>query len=197
MNIKSVVIAAVASCTLAAGNLSGQTAESQAAAQKPARWELHVPSGALLPTGGQRDAIKRANISAVQISYVTRPSLAITSTFGWARSRDVAMTDSPKLDVFTYDLGAELRAPRWKKSFTPFVGGGAGGRTYNYRKLEIDATHNLAAYGSVGGELAIKRVAVRVEARDYVAGFKPLNGAGASRTGNDVVVMAGLRLVSR
>lgn len=197
MNIKSVVIAAVASCTLAAGNLSGQTAESQAAAQKPARWELHVPSGALLPTGGQRDAIKRANISAVQISYVTRPSLAITSTFGWARSRDVAMTDSPKLDVFTYDLGAELRAPRWKKSFTPFVGGGAGGRTYNYRKLEIDATHNLAAYGSVGAELAIKRVAVRVEARDYVAGFKPLNGAGASRTGNDVVVMAGLRLVSR
>lgn len=199
MNIKSVVLAAVATCTLAASNLSGQTAEppSQATSRKPARWELLVPSGALMPTGAQRDAIRSANITAVQLSYVARPAVAITSTFGWARSRDVALSDAPKLDVFTYDLGAELRAPRWKKGFTPFVGAGAGGRSYNHRKLDVEATHNLAAYGSVGGDLAIKRIAVRVEARDYVAGFKPLNGAGASRTGNDVVVMAGLRLLPR
>jgi hypothetical protein len=199
MNIQSVILAAVAGCTLAASNLSGQTAEpsQQTTSPKPARWELLVPSGALLPTGAQRDAIKRANITAVQLTYVARPMLAITSTFGWARSRDVAMSGAPRLDVFTYDLGAEIRAPRWKKGFTPFAGAGAGGRSYNHRKLDVEATHNLAAYGSVGGELAIKRVAVRVEARDYVAGFKPLNGAGASRTGNDVVVMAGLRLLSR
>ena len=74
---------------------------------------------------------------------------------------------------------------------------GAGGRSYNYRKLDVDATHNLAAYGSVGGELGIRRVRVRLEARDYVTGFKPLAGEGAARTGNDVVVMAGLRFVSR
>lgn len=197
MNIQSVVLAAVAGFTLAASSLSGQTAEPQAAAQKAAKWELLVPGGALMPTGAQRDAIRSANITAVQLSYVARPAVAITSTFGWARSRDVAMSGAPKLDVFTYDLGAELRAPRWKKGFTPFVGGGAGGRSYNHRKLDVEATHNLAAYGSVGGELGIRRVAIRVEARDYVAGFKPLNGAGASRTGNDVVVMAGLRLLPR
>lgn len=196
MNIQSVVLAAVAASTLAASNLSAQAAEPQAAARK-AKWELLVPAGALMPTGAQRDAIRSANITAVQLSYVVRPTIAITSTFGWARSRDVAMSGAPRLDVFTYDLGAELRAPRWKKGFTPFVGGGAGGRSYNHRKLDVDATHNLAAYGSAGGELAIKRVAIRLEARDYVAGFKPLNGAGASRTGNDVVVMAGLRLLAR
>lgn len=197
MTIRSVVLAAVAASTLSVSNLSGQAADPQPTPEKTARWELHVPSGALLPTGAQRDAIKRANISAVQITYVARPSFALISTFGWARSRDVAMSDAPKLDVFTYDVGAEVRAPRWKKSFTPFVGGGAGGRSYNHRKLDIDATHNLSAYASMGGELGIKRVRVRVEARDYVGGFKPLNGAGDSRTGNDVVVMAGLRIVSR
>ena len=96
---------------------------------------------------------------------------------------------------------AEARAPRWISgngvAFTPFAGAGAGGRSYNYRNLDVDATHNLAAYGSVGGELGVGRVHVRLEARDYVAGFKPLSGGGASRTGNDVVVMAGLRFVAR
>jgi hypothetical protein len=30
-----------------------------------------------------------------------------------------------------------------------------------------------------------------------VSGFKPLAGEGSARTGNDVVVMAGVRFVSR
>ena len=117
--------------------------------------------------------------------------------FGWARSRDVATAGDPKLDVFTYDVGAELRVPSWKKGFAPFAGAGLGGRSYNYRKLDVDATHNVSAYASAGGELGVRRVRVRIEARDYVSGFKPLSGEGAARTGNDVVVMAGLRLVSR
>jgi hypothetical protein len=165
------------------------------------RWELNVPSGTLVPTGDQRDAIKRGNLSAVQITFVAKPMFAITTTGGWARSRDIATVGDPKLDVFTYDVGAELRAPRLMSgkgmTFSGFAGVGGGGRSYNYRKLEVDATHNLSAYGSVGGELGIRRVRVRIEARDYVSEFKPLAGPGESRTGNDVVVMAGLRIVSR
>lgn len=200
MNITSAVTAAALGI-VTASTLSAQTAESSAAPIQPARWELIVPSGGLFPTGVQRDAIKRGNISAVQLMYVARPSLAITSTFGWARSRDIATADAPKLDVFTYDVGAELRGRRLfaekAVTFTPFAGAGAGGRSYNYRKLDVDATHNLAAYGSAGAELGIHRLRVRLEARDYVAGFKPLTGQGAAHTGNDVVLMAGLRLVSR
>jgi hypothetical protein len=196
MNIKSAVIGAALGSTLAA-HVSAQTTEATQPVAKQGRWELLVPSGALLPTGEQRDAIKTANISAVQISFVPKSALAITSMIGWARSRDISTAGDPKLDVFTYDVGAELRAARWKKSFTPFAGAGVGGRSYNYRKLDVDATHNLSAYASVGGEMGIRRVRVRLEARDYVSAFKPLAGAGAARTGNDVVVMAGLRLVSR
>ena len=201
MNINSAVIAAALGCTvLATSALSAQEAGAQPAPKK-ARWELVAPSGTLVPTGDQRDAIKRANISAVQINFIARPMFAITTMAGWARSRDVATAGDPKLDVFTYDVGAEVRTPQKLSgkgmTFSAFAGIGGGGRSYNYRKLDVDATHNLAAYGSVGGEIGIRRVRVRIEARDYVSEFKPLAGIGDSRTGNDGVVMAGLRLVSR
>jgi len=201
MNITTVVTAALSSTVIAASSLSAQITDSTTVPTKQARWELIVPSGAMIPTGVQRDAVKRGNMNAVQLTYVAQPALAIVSTFGWARSKDVATAGAPKLDVFTYDIGGELRAPRWiasdAMSFSPFAGLGAGGRSYNYRKLDVDATHNLAAYASAGAELGMHRLRLRVEARDYVAGFKPLAGAGTSRTGNDVVVMVGLRLVSR
>ncbi len=103
--------------------------------------------------------------------------------------------------MFTYDVGAEVRAPSWisgkAMTFTPFAGAGAGGRSYNYRTLDVDATHNVAAYGSVGGEFGVRRVHVRLEARDYVTGFKPLSGTGAARTGNDNRLMAKPRFVAR
>ena len=194
MNINSVVIAAAIGCSVVS-NLSAQATEGQATPASKSSWELIVPSGALLPTGAQRDAIKRGNLTAVQLIYVIRPEIAVMSTFGWARSRDVITSGSPKLDVFTYDAGAEVRAPSWKKNITPFAGAGVGGRSYNHRKLDVDATHNVSAYASAGGELAVRRIRVRVEARDYVSAFRPLAGAGESRAGNDVVVMAGLRWV--
>lgn len=201
MNIQSGVIVAALGCTLiAAGPLSAQTTEPSTQA-KTGRWSFLVPSGAIVPTGAQRHAIKRGNLSAVQVAYVARPGFAVTSMAGWARSRDIASAGDPKLDVFTYDIGAEVRAPQWVAgngmTLRSFAGAGAGGRSYNYRKLDVDATHNVAGYVSAGGELGVRRVGVRLEARDYVAGFKPLGGAGASRTGNDVVVMVGLRLLPR
>ena len=196
MNIKFVVIAAAVGHTLAA-SVSAQATDTTQSTAKQGRWELLVPSGALMPTGRQRDAIRSGNLSAVQVSYRPKAALAITSMVGWARSRDLATAGSPKLDLFTYDAGAEVRTSNWRKRFTAFAGAGVGGRSYNHRKLDVDATHNLSAYASAGGDLTIRRVRVRVEARDYVSGFKPLAGGAASRTGNDIVVMAGLRLVSR
>jgi hypothetical protein len=192
----SFIAAAVGSALLTASTLSAQNADSASTTKAPSRFGFLVTSGKLVPTGVQRDAIKGANMSAAQLTYLVRPTIAIASTLGWARSRDIAVVDNPKLDVFTYDVGAELRAPGSVTgkavTFAPFAGVGAGGRSYNYRKLDVDATHNLSAYGSIGGELGVRRVRVRLEARDYVTGFKPLNGLGATRTGNDVVVMAGL-----
>ena len=199
MTIRSAVIAAAATI-LAVSNLSAQE-ESRPASQAKSRWEFLVLSGTLVPTGAQRDVIRRGDLSAAQLTFLVHPALALTATGGWVRSRDVSIGDTPKLDVFTYDVGTELRAPRWNVSETvsiaSFAGAGAGGRSYNYRKLDVDATHNLAGYATVGTEIGVRRVHVRLEARDYLTGFKPLSGIGAGRTGNDVVVMAGLRIGSR
>jgi len=178
-----------------------RSAEAQTEAPaKGSRWEFVVPSGTLVPTGAQRNVLKRGGLLAAQLHYVARPGLAFNATVGWARSRDIASAGDPKLDVFMYDLGAEARAPEMNAgrgfSFRPFVGVGGGVRSYNYRSLAVDATHNLVAYGSAGGEIGYRRVRLRLEARDYVSGFKPLVGTGAGATRNDVAVMIGLRIAA-
>ena len=160
-------------------------------------WEVRVSSGTLLPTGDERDVLKNAPMTALQVSRLITPSLALTGTIGWARSQVINTTDTPKLDVFTSDLGVELRSPRWfNKSmvtFDAFAGLGGGMRSYNYRKLDVGATHNLAGYGAVGGEFGMGRVGLRLEVRDYMSGFKPLVGAGESGMRNDVVYTAAVR----
>jgi hypothetical protein len=194
------VPAVLAAAFLAASANSAFAQVSVESTSALSRFEFVVSSGGLLPTGEQRDALKRANMTIAQLSFAVRPYLAVTTSMGWARSRDIATEGAPKLDVFTYDVGAELRANRWLSgkalTFTPFAGAGAGGRSYNYRSLDVDARHNLAAYGSAGGELGYRRIRFRVEARDYVSGFKPLTTSGTSARRNDVSVMAGFRITA-
>jgi outer membrane protein W len=174
-----------------------RTSDAQTSAPQRSAWELRVTGGAFVPTGSQRNTLGDAHLTAAQLSWLVRPSLAVTGTFGWARSRDVASAEAPKLDVFTSDVGVEARAAQWfgdrKVTFSPFVGAGVGARSYNYRKLDVDATTNLAAYGAVGGELGVGRVGLRLEVRDYATGFRPLLGGGRSVARNDLVLMAGLR----
>jgi hypothetical protein len=178
-----------------------QPTKEQSATGKPSKWEFLVESGTLFPTGAQRDVIKRANLTAARLAYVVRPALAITATVGWARARDVASVTDPRLDIFTYDLGAEFRPAQWLSghavNFSPFAGIGAGARTYNYHSLAAGATHNIAGYVSAGGEFSLRRVRLQLEVRDYVTGFKPLNGEGSSGARNDVVAMIGLRIAGR
>lgn len=205
MSIRSLLTIATLGCTVVAtSDLSAQTADTSSApsplGQKHS-WEFLMTSGAVVPTGAQRSAIKRGNLSAAQLTYVARPALAFNATVGWARTRDIASKGDPRLDVFTYDVGAEVRSNQWSSDRTvtlrPFAGVGAGARSYNYRSLDVDATHNAAAYGSMGSEVGYRRVQLRIEARDYVTGFKPLAGGGTTDTRNDVVIMGGLRIATR
>ncbi len=164
-------------------------------------WALRFTSGALVGTGAQRDVLKDAQVSAVQLSWLVHPAIAVTGSFAWARSRDLLTAGRPKLDVFTSDAGVEVRPVQLfadrAVSLRPFVGAGVGARSYNYRQLDVDATNNLAGYAAAGGELSMGRVGLRVEARDYATGFKPLVGAGTSSTRNDVVITAGLSIKRR
>jgi len=160
-------------------------------------FEFRPYAGAYIPTGDQRDLLEDAVLVGAQASYRIFPQLAITGTLGWSPSKDRVSVGNEKIDLYQYDVGAELRAPSWFTSgawdFTPFAGLGVGGRTYDYRDLDVDAKSNVAGFGVVGGELGFGRAGLRVEARDYVSRFKPFDG-GDSKTRNDVTVAAGLTL---
>jgi len=190
-------VLSIAGLALAAVAVSGSSAAAQDASRS-SRWEFLVSSGRLVPTGAQRGAVQAGNHTAAQLARSITPSLALTSTLGWARSRDVAVA-STHLNVFMVDVGSELRAQRSTNtdgfSLSPFATAGIGARSYRARSVSASARHNAAAYLGAGGEIGIYRVRVRLEARDYVSGFRSFDGTGATVGRNDIVMMAGLRLV--
>ncbi len=194
-----VLFAAVATLALLAGTRGTATAQDRADRKSP--WEFRVSSGALVPTGAQRRSLELGALTAGQVSFVVRPSLAVTATLGWARSRDLATAGDPQLDVFSYDLGAELRGPEGERgrmrTFRPFAVAGVGARSYDHRHLAAEQTRRLAVYAGGGGELAVGRVALRLEARDVLTRYEPLADRRSAHPRNDVVLLAGLRFVSR
>lgn len=175
-------------------------AHAQSSVATTPGFELLVPSGTVVPTGAQEDDVKRGNLTAVQLSYGLRPDLVLTATVGWARTTPRGLGPEVKLDLFTYDAGVECRLPRRsgdrRINFKPFTGVGVGARTHNYRNADVATTHNLATYASVGGELGLSRVRVRLEVRDYLTWMTPFGTSGTARR-NDVAVLAGLRVAVR
>jgi hypothetical protein len=178
---------------------SGSAAEAQSSATPGTMWEIWIPGGAFVPTGDHRHSVKDAQVTAAQVSWAVQPGLALAGTFAWARTRDLVTAETPGFDVFTSDLGIEVRSAErvtdGPLSFNAFVGLGAGVRSYNHRKPDVDATNNLAGFGAIGGGAALGRVGLRLEVRDYVAGFNPLIGGGKSELRNDMAVMVGLRFI--
>ena len=176
-----------------AGRLSAQPTEPTTP-----RFELIMPSGTMVPTGSQESEIRRATLTAVQVSYGLRPDLVVTGMLGWARTNHLGRSGDNRLDLFTYDVGAECRLPRrasdGRFSVKPFTGAGVGARTFNYRQADADTTHHLAAYVSAGGEVGVaRRVRVRLELRNYMTWVDADATQGSARR-NDLAVMAGLRL---
>lgn len=165
-------------------------------AQTSSAFELRPFVGAYIPTGDQRDFLKDAVLVGGQASWRAFPALALTGTFGWSPSKDRITAGNQTLDIYQYDIGAELRTPsRYDAGiveFTPFVGLGAGGRTYSYRDLSVDSKTNFDGYGALGGDVGFGPIAFRIEGRDYVSQFKPLTGSGSTKTRNDIGLAFGI-----
>jgi hypothetical protein len=176
-------------------------AQAQTDTIRPAHWELRITSGSLIPVGEQRQQLERGPLSTVQVSWLPRPSLAVTGTLGWATSRDLTAVGPRGVNAFAADIGVETRPQRLvvgeRVSFSPLAGIGAGTRSYDYRARHTDATHNVAAYAALGGELGYKRLGLRMEARQYVGGFAPMDGAGPTQARSDVMLLTSLRFNRR
>lgn len=188
---------------LATGTLAAQTSATTPPPSPDSsnHWELLFSTGKFIPTGAERRTLRDAPLSTVQLSYVFASRVALTTMFGWARSHDLGTEGTPRISVFTYDVGIEARTPRWNASesvsLASFAGIGGGRRSLDYRGRDVDATHAPAGYAAVGADLAVARVGVRLEARDYVASMTPLAGAGRRQMRNDLSILAGLRLLRK
>jgi hypothetical protein len=184
---------AIASLALSTLVAIGGTARAQGVTSG---FEIRPFVGAFIPTGDQRDLLKDAVLVGGQLSWHALPALALTGTFGWSPSKDRLTAGNQTLDIYQYDVGAELRAPTFLDNgpwnFTPFAGLGLGGRTYSYRDLDVDSKSNFDGYGALGGDIGFGPIALRIEARDYVSQFKPLTGSGDTKTRNDIGLAAGV-----
>ena len=174
--------------------LAAFTSTVRAQATSP-QFEVRPFVGAFIPTGDQRDFLKDAVLVGGQAAWRVVPALALTGTFGWSPSKDRITAGNQTLDVYQYDVGAELRTLAYDGGFVglnPFVGLGVGGRTYSYRDLNVDSRTDFDGYGAVGGDIGFGPIALRIEARDYVSQFKPLTGTGSTKTRNDIGLAAGI-----
>src|SRR5690606_1576446 len=144
--------------------------------------------------------VKGAELLAVQLVWTLRPTLALTGSIGLVHSRNLATVGEPRVDIFTGDVGLErrpfARCQTCRVGMSGFPCVGAGARRYDQRGAGFEASTTFMGYGSVGGEVRMGGVGLRVEARDYVGGATALPGTNAG-VGNDVVILAGLRLLRR
>ncbi len=180
---------------LLSATLLGAAVSNQAAAQETSgsRFEARPFLGAYLPTGDHRDLLGDAITAGIQGGYAITEHLSLVATVGVTPSSDKRIPFSDDIDLFSYDIGAELT-----KSFdvgpggmtlSPFVGLGAGGRTYDYRDWSSKSETNVAGYGAIGGQLHMGALGLRLEARDYMSSFKGLLGEMSDREiRNDITV---------
>jgi hypothetical protein len=169
------------------GALSAQTAS-------PAL-ELRPFAGASIPTGTQRDLFKSAALIGIQGAVEMKPTFHLLGSFGWVDGTSKYQLGSNNVDIFQYDVGAELGmiAPLgggWE--LKPFLGLGAGARTYRYSSDQLSNKTCGSAYGAAGTEFQITKIALRLEARDNVFCYRsPLVGQ-KSKTRNDLGLAFGL-----
>ncbi|HJU68282.1 MAG TPA: outer membrane beta-barrel protein [Gemmatimonadaceae bacterium] len=186
--------------TLLSATLLGVATSGLAEAQVSERqFEVRPFLGAYLPTGDHRDLLGDAITAGMQAGYTITEHLSLVATLGVTPSSDKRIPRYSDIDLFTYDIGAELT-----KSFdvgqagmtlSPFLGVGAGGRTYDYRDWNSKSETNFAGYGAIGGQLRMASLGVRVEARDYLSSFKGLIGEMPEReTRNDLTIVTALSL---
>lgn len=164
-----------------------------AAALAQATWmktpEVRPFVGAWVPTGDQRDDFKDALFTGAQLAFELHQNVHLVGSFGWSPGEYRPMARLNRVDVYQYDVGGEFFSRRdmnadWQ--FRPFVGLGAGVRTYHLREFDTRSKNYPAGYATVGAEFQLGRGSLRLEGRDYLSRYEGIRGGEAYKTVNDV-----------
>jgi hypothetical protein len=156
--------------------------------------EVRTFAGAYVPTGDMRDVLKDGPMVGAQLGVEVVQHFHVVGSVGWSFTSDRVAAIEEDIHIAQYDLGFELFesfdvSEAWM--LRPFVGLGAGGRSYDYNDLDRSAETDFAGYLALGTEFQIHRMALRVEGRDYLSRFEGLDGTLDAKTRNDLFVSAG------
>jgi hypothetical protein len=178
-----------------AAAVAGLTSPVARAQEQTRPFDVEPFVGAYVPTGDQRDLLDDAVAVGLTASYDVHRHVAILGSFSWAPTKVKGLATDDDLDLFQYDVGVEGHYPfalggGW--AVRPFLGLGAGARTYSFRDLDVDAETDFAGYVSAGISAQRGPLSVRLIARDYVTAFDGLAGGGDDEARNDVSIFAGV-----
>jgi hypothetical protein len=162
---------------------------------KTSAFELRPFAGATIPTGALRDVFKDAPILGMGVAFQMQPNLHIVGNFGWMREHTKYAVSKNDGNRYSYDAGVELSAERamtenWM--FRPYVGLGAGARTYTYQAETLLKRTGAAGYGTLGTEFRYGVTAIRLEARGNAFNFKSPLPDAQSTTRYDIAFSLGM-----
>jgi hypothetical protein len=157
--------------------------------------ELRPFGGASIPTGTQRDLFKDAALFGLSGAVELTPTFHLLGSFSWADAKNKYAVSNTNVDIFQYDAGMELGLVQslgagW--DLKPFIGAGAGARTYRFSSDQLSNKTCALAYGAAGSEFQITNIALRLEARDNVFCYRSPVVGEKSKTRNDLGLSFGI-----
>ena len=152
--------------------------------------------GGYFPIGSQqRSGFREGAVLGLDGALELSPNVHIVGSMGWAPIQHELPVADDRLDIFLYDVGAELslRHPLpdhwWLR---PFVGGGAGIRTYRYHDRSLIDRMAMAGNLVGGAELQVRRTAFRFETRGSLVRVRPPTESARARVRSDLRVAIGV-----
>jgi hypothetical protein len=169
----------------AASALHASALDAQDGGRTPTR-EIRPFVGAYVPVGAMRRDFRDATMLGLQAAIERSRNLHFVGGASWTHGHNRYDRGSDRTDIWQYDVGLELNLYRPTAAgwvFRPFAGVGGGARTLDYRASGLASYTCTSGYGSLGTELQTGAVALRFEARDYMACFKsPVTGLHDTRS---------------
>ncbi len=146
-------------------------------AQEASIAEIRPFVSAYVPAQSQRGMFRDAPMFGVQAALELLPSFHAVSSFAWAPARTGYALGADRVHILQYDVGVTLGLVRpmgdgWE--LRPFLGAGAGGRSYLYEAATLtNRPLSSAAYAAAGTEFQLGHTALRLEMRNYIYNFEP------------------------
>ena len=182
---------------LAAAGLLALGASATAQTPRPLRFDVRPFVGVFIPTGTMADNFKSATMVGGQAAFEMNRHFHLLGSVGWTHGHNKFGGTDDVTHIWQYDVGMEMghsraMTPTW--AVRPFLGLGAGGRTYDYSAGNNTTSKDLytctAGYGALGAEMQRGVMGVRLEARDYLSCFEN-PATGKKKTLNDVGISLG------